>query len=289
MNKIICLIILLIFSPYTTGYAEDRPKGFQGLSWGTPISKVEGLVPKKESGREDVRRGEKTYVRPSDNLFVADIEVKRIEYIFVQDLLAQGIIYFNNYDLYLNSLKTYTRLYGEPDREELDEATMRYEWVAKSNDEADVVIFYGPLVNAGFISMKCKTFLQKQNGLIPKDDNKMESKEGDWQLLREDDNGKWFYKKDGLAQADKDVHKIRVKCNLSAKRKNEWRISLKSKLMPRVSISSEEIRCSSKESRSLQVDIISERGPLGSYPANKKWEPIAPGSLTEVLYEKVCK
>ncbi len=289
MNKIFCLIILIIFSPYTTGHAEERPKEFQGLPWGTAISKVDGLVPKKESGREGVRRDERTYVRPSDILIASGAEIKSIEYIFVKNRLAQGIVYFNDYDLYLNYLKAYTRLYGEPDKEELDELTMRYDWYAKKEDEADVAVFYGPLIRAGFISMKCRAFLQKERESIPGDDGKMGSKEADWQLLREDDNGKWFYKKNGLAQTDKDVYKIRVKCNLSAKRKNEWRISLKSKIMPRVSISSEEIRCSSKESRSLQVDILSERGPLGSFPANRKWEPIAPGSLNEVLYERVCK
>ena len=305
MTRIFCLLSLIFFISHSTSYAGERPKEFLGLLWGTHISKIEGLVPKKErlptylpgdflektkeTLRKSEERGEKTYLRPSDILAVPGGEVKAIEYVFVKDLLAQGTIYFDNFDLYLNYLKIYTRLYGEPDKEELDEMTMKYDWYTKNDDEADVAIFYGPLIKAGFVSMKCKAFLGKGTGLISGDDTKMESREADWQLFREDDDGKWFYRKDGLTQAAKDIFKVRVKCNLSAKRKNEWRISLKSKIMPRVSISLEEIRCSSKESRNLQVDILSERGPLGSFQKGRNWEPIAPDSVTGALYNKVCK
>ena len=48
MKKILCLLFLIIFISCPTAYAGERPKEFRGLFWGTHISKVEGLVLKKD-------------------------------------------------------------------------------------------------------------------------------------------------------------------------------------------------------------------------------------------------
>ena len=64
---------------------------------------------------------------------------------------------------------------------------------------------------------------------------------------------------------------------------------MKSKVTPRYAISLEEIRCPSKEIRNLQVEILSAKGPLKLFQKNKNWELIAPNSMAEVLYNKVCK
>jgi hypothetical protein len=295
MKSLFCLLFLFIFIPYSPAHAEDRPKEFQGLSWVTQISKVESLVPKKEPSfanlprdisekmkatmRESEERGEKTYLRPTDVLILPGGEIKSIEYVFVKDLLAQGVIYFNDYQQYLNYINTYIRRYGVPDREEVDERTLKHNWYTKNEDEADVTLYFSPLMNAGFISMRCRAFL--------KNDGKTEAEETDWQLFREDENGKWFY--DRLLQHDKDILKVRVKCNLSFQRQEEWRISLKLKIRPRYAISLEEIRCSSKESRILQVDILYGWGPLKSIPKNENWQSIPPDSKAKALYDQVCK
>jgi len=307
MKKIFCLLLLIIFLSYSAAYAGERPKEFQGLFWGTHISKIEGLVPKKEprfanlprdlsekikeTMRESEEKGEKTYLRTSDILKVPGGEVKTIEYVFAKDLLAQGIIHFADYDQYLNFVKIYAHLYGAPDEERIDERMIKHNWYTKNDDEADVTLFYNPLMNAGFVSMKCKAFLKEERGLILGDDKKMEAGGADWKLFKEDDDGKWFYDfgNDGPMQPDKDILKIRVKCNLSGKRQTEWRLSLKSKVTPRYAISLEEIRCPSKEIRNLQVEILSAKGPLKLFQKNKNWELIAPNSMAEVLYNKVCK
>jgi hypothetical protein len=57
MKKIFCLLFLIIFNSYPTAYAGERPKEFQGLFWGPHISKVEGLVLKKEPPSVNLPRG----------------------------------------------------------------------------------------------------------------------------------------------------------------------------------------------------------------------------------------
>jgi hypothetical protein len=305
MKNIFCLLFLFIFVPYSTAHAADRPKEFQGVFWGTHVSKVERLVPKKEAlptylprdlseriketRRESEERGEKTYLRTSDILSVPGGEVKTIEYVFVKDLLAQGIIHFADYDQHLNFVKIYGRLYGAPDEVEKDAMMIKHSWYTTKDDEADVTLFYNPLIRSGFVSMKCQTFLKKETGLTSRNDSKIEAGNVDWQLFKEDEDGKCFYYDDRLARQDKDVLEIQVKCNLSAKRQNEWRISLKSKIMPGYAISTEEIRCSSKEARNLQFVILSEKGPLRVIQNTNDWESIAPNSKAEALYNKVCK
>jgi hypothetical protein len=305
MKKIFCLLLLIIFISFSTAYAGERPKEFRGLYWGTHISKVEGLVPKKEplfanlprdlsekikeTMRESEERGEKTYLRTSDILTVPGGEVKTIEYVFIKDRLAQVNIIFDDYDQYFNFVKICARLYGPPDKEEIDERMNKQDWYTKKDDEADVTLFYSFLIKAGFVTMKCKAFLKRETGLILGDDRKMEASGANWQLFREDDEGKWFFDNDKLMQPGEDILQIRVKCNLSIKRQNAWRTSLKSKIMPRYTVSLEEIRCSSKETRNLQLEILSEKGPLRLFQKSKNWESIAPDSIAEVLYNKVCK
>jgi len=305
MKNIFCLLFLFIFVLYSTAYAGERPREFQGVPWGTHISKVEGLAPKKEpsfanlpteiqqrikeAALKSEERGEKTYLRPADILTVPDGEVKSIEYLFVKDIFTQGIIYYYDYPQLLNFVKIYAHLYGPPDRVEKDETMIKHNWYTEKDDEAEVTLFYNPMVKTGYVSMRWKAFAKKEKGLILGDDSKMETDGKGWILLREDDSGKWFYDSDRLRQSDKDIFQIWVKCNLSIKHQNEWRISLKSKTMPSYEISLEAIKCSSKESRNLQFVILSERGPLKVFQSNKNWEPIAPGSMVEALYNKVCK
>jgi hypothetical protein len=307
MKNIFCLLFLFVFAPYPTAHAGDRPKDFQGVLWGTQVSKVEGLVPKKESLptnlppdilekiketlRESEEKGEKIFLRPSDILRVPSGEVRAIEYLFVKDLFAQGLIYFNDYPQHLNFVKIYARLYGAPDNVEKDETMIKHSWYTENDEEGEVILFYNPLIKAGYVSMKWKAFLKKEIGLISGDDSRMKAGDAAWQLFREDENGKCFYYDDRLARQDKDVLEIQVKCTLSAKRQNEWRISLKSKIMPYYAISIEEIKCSSKETRNLQFVILSENGPLKIFQnfQESKWELIAPDSMAEGLYKKVCK
>lgn len=294
MKKIFFLLLSIIFTSYSAAYAGERPKEFGGLFWGTHVSKVEGLVLKKESFenlprdllektkeimREREERGEKIYVRKTDILKVSGGEVRTIEYSFVKDLLAQVTIFFADYQQYLNFMTIYIRLFGLPDKEEINEMKIQHDWYTKNEDEADVTLFYSSLIKGGFVTMKCKAFLKEET----------ETRGIDWQLFREDEDGKWFYDNGGVMKSDEDLFKVRVKCHLSVQRQNEWRISLKSKIMPRYAISAEEIRCSSKETRKVQYEILSERGPLKSFQQGEGWKPVSPDSRAEDLYNKICK
>ncbi len=299
MKKTFCLLFLIALMSYATARAEERPKEFQGVIWGTHISKVDGLVLKKEpslatlpreilekieeTARERKERGEKTYLRTSDILSVPGGEVKAIEYIFAKDQLAQGIISFSDFQQYLSFVKIYGHLYGTPDEEEKNEAMIQQSWHAKNEDEADVILFYDPLIKAGFVLMKCGAFLGKEPAFA--------SEKANWQILKEDDNGMWFYDFDRQKAPNKNIFKIKLKCNLSVKRQNELRVSLKSKILPNYVLSLEEIKCSSKETRNLQSVILSEKGPLRTFQnfQNSKLQPIAPGSMAEALYNKVCQ
>jgi hypothetical protein len=307
MKKIFLLLLLTVFISYSSAFAAERPKDFQGLIWGTPISKAEGLVLKKdtlptylpadilekirETAREREERGEKIYSRPADILAALGAEVKAIEYVFVKDLFSQVTIYYNDYPQHLNFVKIYGHLYGPPDTVEKDENQIKHSWFTEKDDEAETTLLFNPLIKAGYVTMKWKAFLKQEAALTSGPDRRTKTGDADWQPLREDENGKCFYYDDKPMRQDKDVLEIKVKCHLSSKRQNEWRNSLRSKVLPIYAISLEEIKCSSRESRNLQFVILSENGPLKIFQnfQNSKRESITPESTAEALYNRVCK
>lgn len=174
--------ILLLF--YSIAFSGERPKDFRGLKWGTHISKVQGLVLREETPfvtndpelkkrrDEKEKRGEKIYLRPSDDLKVGHSQVDVIEYIFVKDQLTGIIMRFEDYAQYLNLESLFLALCGTPDREEkrkgaIDQTTQHL-WYANTDDEANVTLFWMEWTGGrshGSALMKWKGALKKDTGL----------------------------------------------------------------------------------------------------------------------------
>jgi hypothetical protein len=191
MKKSFLVVLLLsIFILPSIASAGERPKDFRGLVWGTHISKVEGLVlheeplPTKSPGtpedlhrriletinrvrKEREERGEKKYIRPSDDLKVAGGKVDIIEYVFIKDQLAEVIMRFKDYGQYLAFKSLLSDLYGAPDKEEKERGATNHYWYAKTDDEANVNLFFSDQygIKAGSLLMKSKASTKKKTGL----------------------------------------------------------------------------------------------------------------------------
>lgn len=171
------ILVLAVFVFTSTASGGERPKDFRGLVWGTHISKVKDLVVQvesiptnappevKEIYKERERRGDKKYIRPSDDLEIAGGEVNTIQYIFVKDQLAEVVIRFDTNTQYLAFESLFNQLYGPPDKEEKDSAGINHYWFANTDDEANVNLFYSKILTTGSVVMKWKRILKKEPGL----------------------------------------------------------------------------------------------------------------------------
>ena len=80
-----------------TGYHQPFPGesiGFRGLSWGTPLAEMKGLVP---TGRSPVFRGITEYVRPYDVPKVGSADVEKIVYGYSRGRLFTITIWTSGY------------------------------------------------------------------------------------------------------------------------------------------------------------------------------------------------
>jgi len=171
------ILVLSIFIFTSTASGGERPKEFRGLVWGTHISKVKDLVLQvesfptnappevKEIYKEREKRGDKKYIRPSDDLGIAGGVVNTIQYIFVKDQLAEVVIRFDTNKQYLAFKSLFNRLYGPPDKEEKDLAGTDHYWLANTDDEANVNLFYSEILGTGSAVMKWKGMLKREPGL----------------------------------------------------------------------------------------------------------------------------
>jgi len=171
------ILVLSVFVFTSTASGGERPKDFRGLVWGTHISEVKDLVLQAESiptnappevkkiYKEREKRGDKKYIRPSDDLGIAGGEVNTIQYIFVKDQLAEVVIRFDTNKQYLAVKSLFNQLYGLPDKEEKDSAGINHYWFASTDDEANVNLFYSDILATGSAVMKWKGILKKEPGL----------------------------------------------------------------------------------------------------------------------------
>lgn len=160
-------VVLILFLCYSMAFSGEHPKDFRGLTWGTHISKVSGLVLQKEG-----EQGIKFYSRPSDKLKIGDGEVDAIRYKFLKNQLIGVVFDFKNYDQYLNLKSLFLDIFGPPDREEDSRKEkggghIKHFWYAKKNDEANVTLYWIHWlgVKDGFAAMEWKGALKKDTGL----------------------------------------------------------------------------------------------------------------------------
>jgi len=115
----------------------------------------------KSEKQEEIKK----YIRPSDDLKVAGGEVTTIQYIFVKDQLAEAVMRFRGRKQYTAFKSLFGQLYGPPDKEEEDLAGTDHYWLANTDDEANVNLFYSEILGTGSAVMKWKGMLKREPGL----------------------------------------------------------------------------------------------------------------------------
>jgi hypothetical protein len=157
-------VVLILFLFYSMAFSGERPKGFRGLTWGTHISKVQGLTLVAEPGE-----GIKTYRRLSDKLEIGKGKVDGIVYVFKNQKLISVILFCKDYGQYLNLRSVFLDIYGPPDRVEDNKriGIIEYYWYAKKDDEANVKLKWIEWTgfSEGFAVMNWKGALKKGIGL----------------------------------------------------------------------------------------------------------------------------
>lgn len=178
MIILFCIAFILLLL-YSIAFSGERPKDFRGLTWGTNISKVSGLVLKEEpipadtpefikkSWEQKEKQGIRTYIRPSDSLKVGNTQVDAIKYIFGNDQLIKIKIVFSNDMQYFFLKSLFFDLYGTPDREEKRIGTVEHYWCANNDDEANVNLTWmdRSYAKGGTVSMEWKKAFKKDAGL----------------------------------------------------------------------------------------------------------------------------
>ncbi|WP_243372757.1 hypothetical protein [Geotalea sp. SG265] len=119
-------------------FEEQEPEGFRDITWGTPVSQVEGLKFSADGTaalRELYKRTRKqaaaqvsVYSRPGDRLKIGEGTLTRIYYYFYDDLFYGATAYFTGRDNYEKLLSACYKKFGEPTLTEAD----RVEWQGKS-------------------------------------------------------------------------------------------------------------------------------------------------------------
>ena len=100
-------LLVLVFLLPQPGWTVEVPNGFRGIAWGTPLSKLTGMVVADDSGQV------KYYRRTGDPLSLGEAELKRVSYGFYRDMFYSVLIEFEGK---ANFEKTRTHLlatYGE--------------------------------------------------------------------------------------------------------------------------------------------------------------------------------
>jgi hypothetical protein len=160
-----CLFSIMILF-YSTAFSQERPKDFRGLTWGTHISKIEGLT-FKETGEQGVQ----FYYRASDNLKVGNGQVDAVRYKFRNNQLIGIILDFKTYNQYLDLRSLFVDIYGLPDQGE-DNMDPEYGgeikafWYAKKDTEANIILSWMQvlMINKGFAAVDWKGAVTKGSG-----------------------------------------------------------------------------------------------------------------------------
>ena len=134
-------LLVLVFSFPQSGWTIEAPNGFHGITWGTPLSKLTGMVVADDSGQV------KYYRRTGDPLNLGEAELKRISYGFYRDKFYSVLIEFEGK---ANFEKAKTHLlanYGETAR--IGSSGTSYMWATA--DGASISLKYSETPQQGYV------------------------------------------------------------------------------------------------------------------------------------------
>jgi hypothetical protein len=84
------VLLVLSFSFPQPDWAAEAPNGFRGITWGTPLSELTGMVVADDSGQV------KYYYRTGDPLNLGEAKLKRISYGFYQGQFYSVLLEFKD-------------------------------------------------------------------------------------------------------------------------------------------------------------------------------------------------
>ena len=100
-------LTVLVFLLPQSGWTIEAPNGFRGITWGTPLSKLTGMIVADDSGQV------KYYRRSGDSLSLGEAELKRISYGFYRDKFYSVLIEFEGKENFEKAKTHLLATYGE--------------------------------------------------------------------------------------------------------------------------------------------------------------------------------
>jgi len=142
-KRIFPCLFLLVFSLSfpQPGWTNEAPNGFQGITWGTPLSKLTGMVVADDSGQV------KYYRRTGDPLNLGEAELKRISYGFYQGKFYSVLIEFESRANFEKAKTHLLAAYGEAAR--IGSGGTSYMWATA--DGASVNLKYSEIAQQGYV------------------------------------------------------------------------------------------------------------------------------------------
>ena len=124
MKKVLFLVMILVLALSLGAFAfQNEPDGFRGLKWGDPPGEdMEFFI--------DMETRTKGYILPDDKMYLGDVSLYAVGYMFYENRFVGVAMYFkgeDNYDLLETICK---QRYGE---EEADEGFYQIQWMGQKS------------------------------------------------------------------------------------------------------------------------------------------------------------
>lgn len=135
------LLLVLVFSFSQSGWSVEAPNGFHGITWGTPLSKLTGMVVADDSGQV------KYYRRTGDPLKLGEAELKGISYGFYKGKFYSVLIEFEGKANFEKAKTHLLATYGETAR--IGSGGTSYMW--GTTDGASISLKYSETPQLGYV------------------------------------------------------------------------------------------------------------------------------------------
>ncbi len=159
------LVVLMILALSAGAFAfQNEPDGFRGLKWGDPVGEdMEYIL---------TIAGTKRYALPDDKMYLGDVSLYRIRYIFFEDRFMAATLSFKGRENYGLLERICKERYGE---EEVDEGFYELTWYGQ---KSFIMVVYDIVEEKGYLGI-ISTIIQGEQTEAQKK-KEAEKAEGDW-------------------------------------------------------------------------------------------------------------
>ncbi len=166
MKKIttgIAVLLVLLLSLGAFAF-QNEPNGFRGLKWGDqPTEDMEFLL--------EMSGGAKLYTRPSDKLYLGDVQLSLISYAFYRNEFMKVNLDFQGKDNHELLVKICRAKFGEV-------TTITLDALFWFSSHTSVYLSYSLMRDEGSLSLDDSAFFEEYQDASDK--KPMEKAEGDW-------------------------------------------------------------------------------------------------------------